>query len=253
MLWKLLKYDFRSMWKQFALVWPAALVLGLINRFAIPWTQEGDGNGGIMAVTAVMLLVAVLMIMGVLSLMFIVGRFYKGLLGAEGYLMNTLPVRPWQLIASKLICAVVVILISSVAAFLALVLMMPINWAELFTSGWLGAMLNWLRGNGDQVLYTAEALLILLVSLMVMVLTLYAAMAVGHLFQKHRAAMSLVAFLVIDIIISNLILTPAGSAMMNSGLPAQAMIWLTVAGEVLLCAVLFAAAERVLSRRLNLE
>lgn len=33
MLGKLLKYDFRSMGKQFAFVWPAVLVLALVNRF----------------------------------------------------------------------------------------------------------------------------------------------------------------------------------------------------------------------------
>ena len=37
----------------------------------------------------------------------ILQRFYKNLLSGEGYLMHTLPVRPWQHIASKLIAAVV--------------------------------------------------------------------------------------------------------------------------------------------------
>lgn len=251
MLGKLLKYDFRSMWKQFALVWPAALVLGLINRFAIPWTQGGDGDGGIMAVTAVMLLVAVLMIMGVLSLMFIVGRFYKGLLGSEGYLMNTLPVRPWQLIASKLICAVVVIVVSSAAAFLALVLMMPINWGVVFTDGWIGVLIGKMIDQPVGFLRLAEMVLILLGTLAVMVLTLYAAMAAGHLFRKHRAAMSVVAFLVIDIVISNLI---TGFDILVGKVPNfQLVVWLTILGEVLVSAALFAVAERVLSRRLNLE
>ena len=36
MLFKLLKYDFRSMWKQFSIIWPAALIIGLINRFTLP-------------------------------------------------------------------------------------------------------------------------------------------------------------------------------------------------------------------------
>ena len=32
MLFKLLKYDFRAMWKQFSLVWGAALALSLVHR-----------------------------------------------------------------------------------------------------------------------------------------------------------------------------------------------------------------------------
>ena len=35
MLLKLLKYDFRAMWKQFSLIWGAALVLALVNRFVL--------------------------------------------------------------------------------------------------------------------------------------------------------------------------------------------------------------------------
>ena len=35
MLLKLLKYDFRAMWKQFSLIWGAALALALVNRFVL--------------------------------------------------------------------------------------------------------------------------------------------------------------------------------------------------------------------------
>ena len=35
MLLKLLKYDFRAMWKQFSLIWGAALALAQANTFSI--------------------------------------------------------------------------------------------------------------------------------------------------------------------------------------------------------------------------
>ena len=120
MLWKLLKYDFRSMWKQFAVVWPAVLVIGLVNRFTLPWEVTGSSamanDPGAVGVTTVILLFAGLLAMGVLALVFILQRFYKGLLGDEGYLMHTLPVKPWQLVASKLICAVTMLIISGAVA-----------------------------------------------------------------------------------------------------------------------------------------
>ena len=40
MLFKLLKYDFRAMWKQFSLIWGAALVLAQVNRFSIFWDVD---------------------------------------------------------------------------------------------------------------------------------------------------------------------------------------------------------------------
>ena len=48
MLGKLLKYDFRAMWKQFSIVWPAALAIALINRFTLPW----QGNTSLLGAQA---------------------------------------------------------------------------------------------------------------------------------------------------------------------------------------------------------
>ena len=60
MLGKLLKYDFRSMFKQFAFIWPAALALGLINRFTLNSQMREDGSvwiqdsAGVLASSAAM-------------------------------------------------------------------------------------------------------------------------------------------------------------------------------------------------------
>ena len=43
MLFKLLKYDFRSMWKTFSLVWAACLVIALVNRLGRDWMCAAAG------------------------------------------------------------------------------------------------------------------------------------------------------------------------------------------------------------------
>ena len=52
MLLKLLKYDFRAMWKQFSLIWGAALVLALVNRFTLDGQNStsmvGEQTSGLM-------------------------------------------------------------------------------------------------------------------------------------------------------------------------------------------------------------
>ena len=107
MLLKLLKYDFRSMWKTFSLVWAACLVIALVNRFTLPFDGQsgaviGDGDGLLSIMTALAFF-GVLCAMFVAVMIFIVQRFYKGLLGDEGYLMQTLPVTADQLLWSKLL------------------------------------------------------------------------------------------------------------------------------------------------------
>ena len=52
----------------------------------------------------------------VATMLITIQRFYKSLLGDEGYLMFTLPVRPWQLITSKLIVSALWSIVSCVVA-----------------------------------------------------------------------------------------------------------------------------------------
>ena len=131
MLFKLLKYDFRSMWKTFSLVWAACLVLALVNRFTLPFEGQtnvtiGPGDGILAFITALVFF-GVLFAMFVAVMIFVIQRFYKGLLGDEGYLMNTLPVQSWQLVLSKLVCAVFVSIASMIIVFLAFLVLVPIQ------------------------------------------------------------------------------------------------------------------------------
>lgn len=206
MLGKLLKYDFRSMGKQFAFVWPAVLVLALVNRFTFGGLfQEGGADIGLpgQLATGLTFLVywAVILATMVLTLVFIIQRFFKGLLGDEGYLMHTLPVKTWQLIVSKLICGMTACIISVLVALLSVLIIIPVPtadlldfWPELFRA--LGSQ----GVNG--FLAPLELLLLILVSLVQCCLHLYLAMAIGHLFGKNRIVMSVVAFLAINFVVS---------------------------------------------------
>ena len=134
MLGKLLKYDFRSVSREYMLLWPAALVIALVMRFSIFARLDTVDNNllaNITNVLTVFLYVAVLVAMFIITLLFIIQRFYKGILGSEGYLMNTLPVRPWQLVTSKLICAMVLLLVSMAVAGLSVFLMIPISLQDI--------------------------------------------------------------------------------------------------------------------------
>ena len=113
MLGNLLKYDLRSMLKQFAFIWPAALVMALASRFMLSRVIETPTQFSAITYTIFIFVYASFLIaMGVISLLFVVQRFYKGLLGDEGYLMFTLPVKHWQLLTSKVISAMVVCVLS---------------------------------------------------------------------------------------------------------------------------------------------
>ncbi|MEY8404148.1 hypothetical protein AALA54_12595 [Oscillospiraceae bacterium 44-34] len=206
MLLKLLKYDFRAMWKQFSLIWGAALALALVNRFSIFMDVDDRAihlRDTFISSVPVFAFTAALIAMFVLSIIFVIQRFSKGLLGDEGYLMHTLPVRPWQLVASKLICGIVTWMASGVVAVLSPALMLPLNLPDLLQFPWE----NLFRGmwkHPDAILMMLEFCLVILSFLVLFIASMYLAMAVGHLFSRHRRLISVAAFIGLYILIANL-------------------------------------------------
>ncbi len=254
MLWKLLKYDFRSMWKSFALIWPAALVLALINHFTLPYDEGVTQSNELLAIITIMAFTAVLFAMFVAVMIFVVQRFYKGLLGDEGYLMHTLPVRSWQLVASKLICAVVTALVSLAVIFLACLLMVPIRWGQVLRIAFFQDLWEGLLSNPDAMLYLLEFLLLTVTALLLFVTMTYLSMSIGHLFHR-RIIMSVAAFIFLDVLgtvyVDVLDQLMVWDELFNAA--PHAAFW-GVFGVMLLPALLFAAGTVwILSHRLNLE
>ena len=107
MLGKLLKYDFRSMFRVFLPLWGALLAISFINRLTL-----NSNSMGIPGLVLFIAYIGIIFAVMAVTLVLVVQRFYNGLLKSEGYLMFTLPVKPWQLIASKGIAAMVVTVLS---------------------------------------------------------------------------------------------------------------------------------------------
>ena len=257
MLGQLLKYDFRAMWKQFSIIWPAALVIALINRFTLPFNTKGGlvANNELVAVITMSVFVGVLCAMFVVAMVFVLTRFYKGLLGDEGYLMHTLPVQTWQLILSKLICALAVTILNVVVSMLAMVLMMPIDWTDLFDVIMWQRLVQGLAQQPDAILYLVEFFLMVIMAMALMIAVVYLSMAIGHLFHRRRIFMSVVAFFAIDIV-GNIVLTllaNTGLAYEITTLGGHLSFWIGIVLLAIPAVVLFLATSYILKNRLNLE
>lgn len=264
MFGKLLKYDFRSMFKQFAFIWPAALALAVINHFTINGLDSASNAGETAAGISMLIYVAILMAMFIVALVFTIQRFYKGLLGDEGYLMHTLPVRPWQLIGSKLLCAVVTTFLSVIVAILSILVILPWgreDFQELFRGlGYIFSHWNIQATNG--IIGLLEFCLMIMVSFATGFLQLYLAMSIGHLFNKNRVAFSVIAFIAVNAVMSALLgrlLAPLMDVLSNiiNGMEGMAgfhaAMWIAMAGELILCVIYFAGTEFILRKKLNLE
>lgn len=204
MLFKLLKYDFRAMWKSFAPIWGAALALALVNRLTL---FQGLLGRDIITNSNLLLFVffAVIIAMFVLSILFVVQRFSKGLLGNEGYLMHTLPVRPWELVASKLICGTVTWILSGIVACMSPFIMAPLRlqWTEIFQySLWKDIFIG-ITKHPDVPVLILEFCLMVLSVIVQTIAAIYLAISISHLFPRFRRLAGGVAFIGLYVLLLN--------------------------------------------------
>ena len=257
MLGKLMKYDCRSMFRSFAPLWLALLALSVVNHFTVDLP-----NGGIGAALAMLAYVGVVIAVIVVTIVLVVLRFYHGLLRDEGYLMFTLPVRPWQLVMAKLLTALVVTVLSIAVSVLSLFIIV----------GDLHGLQNFIKAVFRAIpqisgtLYLQMFLLVVLViaAILASITHIYASLAIGHLFHTHRIGWAVGAYIVTDILFTFLLtltmqagdrtflpallpphLSPAASA--------NAILGLMIAWCVVMTALCYVATERILARRLNLQ
>ena len=102
MLRKLLKYEFLATARVFGVCYLGLAALSILAGLSMKFPATSNNIVGALMLMAYVCMLAAVMLFTFLT---IIRRFYKNLLGGEGYLMNTLPVRSWQLVTSKLIAS----------------------------------------------------------------------------------------------------------------------------------------------------
>lgn len=202
MLLKLLKYDFRAMWKSFSLIWGAALALALVNRFTL--LRRFGENILINPDLFTLGIISVIMAMLVITIRFVIRRFSKGLLGDEGYLMHTLPVRSWQLVLSKLICGAATWIISGVVAIASPFLMAPIDWSVLTAFRFWQDIFQGLSRHPDVLALILEFCLVALSAIILAIAVIYLAVSISHLFAHRKRLISVASFIGLYILLFNI-------------------------------------------------
>lgn len=273
MLRKLLKYEFKSTARSFGIVYLIMVVLcgltGILDSVSQVITIDSSVTLTLVALT-IMFLFAAVIITTVLNL----NRFEKGVFRDEGYLLNTLPVHPWQIIASKLIPAVVWTIVTILVMGISMILMgvcsRDATVADLFTL--VQDLLELVPTVNPDVLVSylisfAQTCLMLLLLLITFILQDYASITLGHLFGNYQTAWAVGIWFVFNWVQSSLfdLVMPTARGITGS------LSYVYTFGEVvvsthltnstllqmlfyLVWSVIFwAVAQWVLSRKLNLE
>ena len=271
MFGKLMKYELRSVMKDFLFIWVGILVLSVVNAFTMSLgnNQELDGFKGFLFVAVPLLVLFALYIAAfVVALLYVLQRFYRGLLGNEGYLMFTLPVSPAQLIGAKALTALILEVVSVVVAILGGVIILlvqaPADFWNVFHAGWQ-ELTRVIGENPAILLVAAELLLVLLLSASQANLHLYAGMSLGHLAKKNRIAWSVVAVVGLNMAVSilsgwlgnvfgtRIAIDLTGMNYMNGVHATAGMLGLFCLGSLVLNLMYFFISRWILMHKLNLE
>lgn len=266
MLSRLLKYEIKATGRVFLPLFLALLAFAGISRLiALVGQQQWDTPEAISILIYGFIMVA----MFVMTFVTMIQRFYRNLLADEGYLMHTLPVKPWQHIVAKLLISMFWIVVSGIVAFIS-ILILALERGDLRDI--VASVAPFLRQVLDQFgnwtyLFSLEMLIGSLLTLASGILLIYASMAIGHLFRKHRMLASFGAFIglntlsqiLFEILIKIPMIAPFAGMPMNADelqaeLPIiQEYVIYGIALSVLICAIYFAVTQYILSKRLNLE
>ena len=197
MVGKLLKHEFKATSK-LMLVLFAALFGVTFLCLALEWFDFDSvplqTASGLVTAGYVLLLISSYFI----SLAYMVVRFYRSMLGDEGYLTFTLPVTTTQLVISKLLTAVVWLVLTGCVMIGSLVLLSHDSdfLEQIFEA--FGRIFS----NSGIVLTIVIYLVLLLVGIFSSMLQYYTAMAFGQTFSSHKILWSVIGYFLLNIAIS---------------------------------------------------
>ena len=195
MLGKLMKYEFRATAIYFL---PIYVVLVLVSglRSVVTLISQKFSNGfsafSGFSLSAIYLLLA--LGLAITTFIVIIIRFYKNLLGTEGYLMFTLPVSVEQNILAKLIPSVVWFFGSCVLGMLTIAPAMGLRFNDNPFTMFTGIRL----GDVPEILL---AVLMVIGSIAGTFLFYYLCMCIGQMFNSHRFLASAGAYIVIQTVL----------------------------------------------------
>lgn len=269
---KLIKYETKSSMKLMAVIWAALIATSLLfslsmNVLGSSETITGAGAGTLIDIIEVItgfMYISVFVALAAATVIIVIMRFYKGLLGDEGYLMHTLPVKPWQLITSKGIVAAIVVIVSIIVAMLSVLIVSGLSSFTVFPDIFKG-MAEAFREEPKYILMLIELLVVIVLSVLKSIYQVYASLAIGQLAGKYRILVALAAYIGLSTAVTVLFLLlgfAAGSLNMFNFFTALDVTEFGT-GQIIMAAMFGLTAiqlvafhvitERILSLKLNLQ
>lgn len=259
---KLVKYELRSAIRQIGPIWAALLVMSIVagllgSHIDSSTLMSTKWSSYVFGLIPGLLFIGLFVACGVITIMIVVLRFYKGLLGEEGYMMHTLPVSTGKLVASKGVVSAIVIFISGFLSVLSIFIIaspgIP-DFREFFS-----AVFDAIKEDPKSLILFLQFCLFGLLGTMFQIYTIYASMSIGQLSGKHRVLLSIGAFILLNTLFSTIhsmifvgIFESGFFEILNNIDTITNFAWLPIIGMLVEVILLHVLTERILAKKLNL-
>lgn len=267
MFGKLLKYEWRAAAHTLFPMYLLTLALSVINRVlpsvtggAIGGEYGSSSLGNFIRILTYVIYVGVMVTLFALTFVVVVQRFYKGIVGDEGYLILTVPVRLWEIPLSKCVISLIFSLFSAIVAGVSILILagelgffLEIDWVDGF------------RGLNEQVpywaLYAVELALLAVISVATVLYHIYLSIMLGQLSNNNKLVMSFLWYVGINIVLSIINFAAAASGMdlirgmslfLTGNMAFQAMALGFLAGNVLQLAVFAGGTQYLMKKKMNI-
>lgn len=186
MLIKLLKYDFKDLFKSLVPIYLVSFLVAFLTRvfnFAADKISLLKFPAGIISGLSIILIIGI----PIATIILCISRYYKNMVKDEGYLTHTLPVKKGSLIISKLIVATVFMFVSILASISVIFLAFNID-IEIFDS-----LFKFIRE-----IYEYDYLIVYIIAITLIIshinnlLLVYTSISLGQMHSGNKAIYSII-------------------------------------------------------------
>lgn len=264
MLSKLMKYELKATARIFLPLFALIIPMSLLTKVFLHTTADSFDIPRMITMSVYVILIVALFVM---TLIVTIQRFYRNLLGDEGYLSFTLPVKTHTHIDAKLLATLIWVVVSTLIAALSIfILAADGQTLPRFGNWWVKYVNPFLSKYGAQVwIAVIEGIILMLVSTLCQTAEIYAAITVGNLSSKHKLIAGIGAYIGFGVVMQTIssilvdVFKPHFEnfftrANFDNPFPALNYILLIILlGQLVYLGIFYFLTEWLLSRKRNLE
>lgn len=190
MLVRLFKYELKATSKVLVPIYIAFIAITIISRVSIDLQVDEGSLWSFINGMGLFVFIISAITMFVATAIVIIWRFYRNTSSDEGYLLFTLPVKVDYIIISEFLCALIWGFLMSVFAVLGIFLMIFNRNVDdnIINFSYFGNILSSLTADGIKAIF--YLFLDILISTFQEIMSIYCAISLASLFNKHRLIFS---------------------------------------------------------------